>query len=313
MKMRTAAFSLAVLLLSTALLASPMSVGTVSASTTGQISITGDAELASQAIVKGWPGDGTASNPYIISGITVSNPPNGLGIFVSGTSMFIVIENCTISGTTSYAVDITGSSNVTIRDSAMSSCFCAVFTYTSNNCTVANNTIYSCQTGMLLISSSNIMVSGNTISDSLYDGIELCTSTSNTITGNEVSRSRDYGLYLSSGDGNTIYGNTFIDNNGAGTSYNTEHPQTYDMGRNTWAYGGQGNEWSDWSSDGPYPHEGSPAANDVLNTLDIGDTLPVILAIAVVVGAIVAAFVLIRRKGKDVQGSSDQEAPPPQE
>ena len=139
-------------------------------------------------------------------------------------------------------------------------------------------------------------ISGNTITDSLYDGIELITSSSNTITGSVVSGSGDYGLYLSSSDGNTIYGNTFIDNNGAGTSYNTEHAQSYDLGVNTWTYGGQGNEWSDWSSENPYPHEGSAAANDVLNTLDIGDTLPVILAIAVVVVAIVVAFVLLRRE-----------------
>ncbi len=313
MKRWASALSLTLLLMSAALLASMMSVATVNASTTGQISIAGDVELASQAAENGWPGDGTWSNPYTISDIIISDPTNGQGITVSGTSKHLIIENCTISGTSSYAIDVTGASNVTVRDSAVGACFSAVFMYNSRNCTITNNTITSCQTGILLISSSDIMISGNTITDSLYEGIELCTSTSNNIAGNVVSSCGDHGLYLSSSDGNTIYGNTFIDNNGAGASYNTEHPQTYDRGVNAWSYDGQGNEWSDWSSEGPYPHEGSAAANDVLNTLDIGDTIPGILAIAVVVMAIVAAFVLIRRRRHEVQELPDQQAPPPQE
>lgn len=310
MKITASAFSLTLLLLSAALLASTMSAATVNASTTSQISITGDSELTSTANESGWPGDGTPSDPYIISDAVISNPANGLGIFVSGTSKHLVIENCTFIGTSSYAVEVTGSSNVTIRSSAMDGCFCAVFMYTSRNCTIANNTISSCQTGLLLISSCDIVIFGNTITDSLYDGMELCTSTGNTITGNTVSRSGDYCIHLSSSDGNTIFGNTFIDNNGAGTSYNTEHPQAFDHGVNTWTHEGQGNEWSDWSSEGPYPHEGSAAANDVLNTLDLGDTVPVILAIAVVVWASVAAFVLIRRKRQEADDTSDQQTPP---
>lgn len=313
MKITASAFSLTLLLLSVALLASTMSVATVNASTTSQISIISDSELATQATAMGWPGDGTPSNPYVISDIVIGNPPNGLGIFISGTSKHVVIENCTISGTSSYAIEVTGASNVTIRSSTMDGCFCAFFMYTSRNCTISDNTISSCQTGLLLISSCDISIAGNTITDSLYNGMELCTSPGNTISGNTVGRSGDYGLYLSSSDGNTIFENTFFDNNGAGASYHTEHPQAFDQGVNAWTYEGQGNEWSDWSSESPYPHEGSAAANDVLNTLDIGDIVPVILAIAVVVGAIVAAFVLIRRKRRDVEDPADQQTSPHEE
>ncbi|MBI0582783.1 MAG: right-handed parallel beta-helix repeat-containing protein [Methanomassiliicoccus sp.] len=315
MNARGFSVSLVVLLLSAAFVISMLNLGIASGASTAPVSISGDPDLASKAASNGWPGNGTQSNPYVIADVRVDDPANGLGIFVSGTTKHLVIENCQITNTSSYAIDITGASNITIRGSVISSDHCAVLLYSSTGCTVANNSITGSKTGVQLMSSDRNVISGNNISGSQYNGIELFTSNNNTITGNTVTGSGGYGIYLSSSDGNLIFANSFVSNNGAAARYDAAHPQAYDLGTNEWSRGGVNNEWSDWTSDDIYPYEGSAAADDLANTLPMDDLLPILAVVGVGIIALVAvAAVLIKRKKVTgpSQGGVQPSAPPVQ-
>jgi parallel beta-helix repeat protein len=104
----------------------------------------------------------------IISSLRINGSIHGLGILVSGTTKHLVIENCQISNTSSFAIDITGSSNVTIRDTFLSDDFCAFFLYSSDHCTIQDNTIASSKTGIQLLSSKHLTISSNIITDPTY-------------------------------------------------------------------------------------------------------------------------------------------------
>jgi parallel beta-helix repeat protein len=298
--------SLAVLL-TAAFLLSVLNAGVASGSSTDPISISGDSDLAAQAASNGWSGDGSSSNPYIISGIVINHPANGLGIFVSGTTKHLVIEDCSISNTTSYAIDITGASNVIVRDNALDGCLCGIIVYSSDHCTVTDNSVRACKTGIQLMSSDHVMVSYNSITGTEYNGIELITASNNTIASNTVTGSGGYAIELSGSDDNLIYGNTFNDNNGAGAEYSTDHAQAYDLGTNTWSYGGQGNTWSDWSSSDPYPYEGSAAADAILNSFSLEDALPIIVVAAIAVVAIAVAVLVVKRNGAKAKQNAAQQ------
>jgi parallel beta-helix repeat protein len=314
MKASGSAIPMAIMLVMAVTMLSIAGVSGASGDYTAPISINGDADLVAQAASDGWPGDGTRSNPYIISDTLIEGPDSGLGIFVSGTTKYLIIENCVITNTTSFAIDIVGASHVTVRDSSLYGCFCGIAIFSSSDCAVTDNSLYRCQTGIELMSSDNIQVSGSTIRDAQYNGIELFSSSNNTMTANQATSSGGYGLCLSNSNGNTIYGNIFENNNGAGTSYSTEHAQAFDLGTNAWSFNGQGNTWSDWSSVDPYPYEGSAAADDILNSFQLGDALPII-AVAVVAVIAVAAVLLVKRKSAQARqnGAPHQQPcyPPP--
>ena len=83
-----------------------------------------------------------------------------------------------------------------------------------------------------------------------------------------------YGVNISSGSNNVIWNNTFINNNGAGSTYDSSHIQACDDGTNNWwnSTDNYGNYWSDWTTpdvapadgivDVPYDIAGSAGAKD---------------------------------------------------
>lgn len=309
MSARGSAISLAVLLLAATFVLTVSNAAAASGSS-APVTISGDADLAAQAASNGWPGDGTSSSPYTISGLAIDNPASGLGIFVSGTTKHILVQDCTISGTTSYAIDITGASNVTVQRSSISGCFCGVMVYSSSGCIVANNTLTGCKTGIQLMSSDHNKVAGNTIAGTEVNAIEVLSSENNTISSNTVTGSGGYGLAFYTSSGNTVYSNTFTANNGAGARYSTDHAQAYDVGTNAWSLNGVSNSWSDWSSSDPYPYEGSAAADAILNSPSLDSILPIIAVVAVVVVVVAAVVLVVKRKGPKAQKAAPQ--PPAQ-
>jgi len=272
--------------------------GNVSATSSSSISISSDADLQSQAATNGWPGEGSASNPYVISDIDLDDPSYGLGIFVHNTTLHMVIEDCIISNSSSYAIDLVSASNVIVRDNLLINDRTAIFLYSCNNCTVYNNTIINAETGIGLLSASYNSISSNSITDSMYNGIKITYSDNNTITGNVISGSGAYGIKLILSNGNVIYGNTFVDNNGAGATYDPDHTQAYDLGSNQWGLESVCNDWGDWASDDPYPYEGSATADEIRDAFPLDEMLTLIIIVVVIITVVLVALVIGKRKAK---------------
>ncbi|MDW5564282.1 MAG: NosD domain-containing protein [Methanomassiliicoccus sp.] len=217
------------------------------ATSSGAIRINGNADLMSQANAGGWRGDGSASNPYVISGLSISGV-KGNGIYLGNTTLYVTISGCTVSGTSyvsdSYnvgaGIEISGASHVTITGNTISgtandgilvayggynsitgnniaisgaSTGMAIHLYSSNNNDISNNVIScSVSNGIYLVVASNNRISGNTVSitSSSGEGIHLCTSSNgNTISGNNITSLSVNGIYiLKSSNSNVISGNT---------------------------------------------------------------------------------------------------------
>ncbi|MEM2900215.1 MAG: DUF1565 domain-containing protein, partial [Thermoplasmata archaeon] len=60
------------------------------------IHINGNADFATQALSEGWPGDGTAANPYIINGLDIDAIGGTYCIWIENTNVYFVISNCTL-------------------------------------------------------------------------------------------------------------------------------------------------------------------------------------------------------------------------
>lgn len=57
-----------------------------------------NADFASQAAAEGWPGSGTETTPYIISGLNITGPINKQLISIKNTRVYFTISNCLLTG-----------------------------------------------------------------------------------------------------------------------------------------------------------------------------------------------------------------------
>jgi len=106
----------------------------------------------------------------------------------------IVIDGAgyTLQGTANFdtGINITGRSNVAIR----------------------NMEIRAFYRGIYILSSLNITVSGSNIAGNDRCGIYVYYSSNNTIFGNQVTSTNEYGIYIRNSFGNTVSENNVIDN-----------------------------------------------------------------------------------------------------
>ncbi|UCG01426.1 MAG: right-handed parallel beta-helix repeat-containing protein [Candidatus Heimdallarchaeota archaeon] len=133
------------------------------------IYINGNNDFSNQANTEGWPGEGTALNPYVISGYEITGSGSENLIDIRGTNIYFRISNCRLDNGY-YGIHL---HNVT-------------------NGEVSNNDITNSEEGIRLCYSENIEVTENTLSDNIY-GISLYYSGNNIITSNTLITG---GLYL---------------------------------------------------------------------------------------------------------------------
>ncbi len=167
--------------------------------TSEPISITSDAEFYTTAKKNGWPGDGSATNPYIIDGIHVYGPGSNL-IDIQTTNVHFQISNCLLSGG-KHGIHIRQASNGRIvrniineneEDGIVISG--EPRTYTNGNFTVSANTVSSNgDSGIFLTDIDKSLVFNNTVNWNSDDGISIniCNTTTvidNTLEHNVLSK-----------------------------------------------------------------------------------------------------------------------------
>jgi parallel beta-helix repeat protein len=253
------------------------------------IIITSNEDLASQ----GWPGAGTLEDPYILSGINITE-----------TTDSILISNNLLSG--GSGVHMENAENIQI-----SSCFIygILDTWSSSyygyyygtgivasdcdKCTVSKNIIWNVRNGIHLSKGSNWDIYNNTIMNCTIQSIFSLEMEDISISNNNLSGShstdidlRDYyhygGIKIKNGDEVRINNNTVVGHAGCGIRldyWNPLSPMTctiywnrigwnganaYDDREDTgkfWDSSERGNWWSDYDGSGSYRIDGDHAAD----------------------------------------------------
>lgn len=201
--------------------------GSAELTPSGPISIDGDPNLVNQASAKGWPGDGSASNPYIIANLSINSP--GDAIRFMKISLHVVVENSTLAYS-NRGFGIQDSSNITISNNTMVGGYYGIIVECSSGSTVSNITIYNntvtCGGNGILVTSSsgstvsNITISNNTIVGG-YTGILLSSSDGYILSDTTLSHisisdntinNGGTGIHLSFSSGLTVSNSTISDN-----------------------------------------------------------------------------------------------------
>ncbi|MFX1507595.1 MAG: nitrous oxide reductase family maturation protein NosD [Promethearchaeota archaeon] len=133
------------------------------------IYINGNDDFITQANAEGWPGEGTAQNPYVISGYEITG---------SGSENLIDIWEIDIHFRISYC--------------ELDSGYYGIHLHNVENGEVSNNEISNSEEGICLHYCQNIRVTDNTLSNNIY-GIFLYYSGNNVITSNTLIAG---GLYI---------------------------------------------------------------------------------------------------------------------
>ena len=126
------------------------------------ISISGDGDFAFAAQENGWPGAGTASNPYRIDGLMLRNPNQDL-IVIGWTSVHFQISNCILYDG-----------------------YNGIYFHSVQNGEIINTTILNCDTSILIENSQEITILENNLSNTYSDSIRLQSSSYITITKNNI-------------------------------------------------------------------------------------------------------------------------------
>jgi len=121
----------------------------------------------------------------------------------------------TLHGEGGTGLNLTGRSNVTIKNMEIKGFAEGIYLYDSSNNTISGNNITNNDDGIWFdYSSNNNIISGNTITNN-GDGIWLGRSSNNTISGNNITNNDWFGIDLYDSSNNIISRNT-ITNDGDG-------------------------------------------------------------------------------------------------
>ncbi|MFX0084886.1 MAG: nitrous oxide reductase family maturation protein NosD [Candidatus Hodarchaeota archaeon] len=230
------------------------------------IKINNNAEFTTYALVENWPGNGTLSSPYIISGYVISYYTTNL-IYIQNCDVYFRVSNNTLNGIDGRyrGIELYNSSHGIIENNTIFNCHTGIQFWATSNSTIFNNLVArnDCS-GIYLRDSGNISIINNDISSNNGYGIEIRDSRFCTLSYNTISYNDEHGILLdSSSENNNVLWNGFTEN------YLENHSQAYDDGQNNeFMY----NYWSEWTyfdinADGifdlSYPIEGSARNEDL--------------------------------------------------
>lgn len=183
------------------LISGPLSLGpadllpSASAATShAPIHIRDNADLTAQASAEGWPGNGTETDPYVISGHTIAATGEP-GIQIDRTTLHIVIRDNDVSaGLNEFGIWLNRSHNVRIEHNQVRDASFGIFIDGGLNVHVARNTVADSFWGIVLISSTDLTVTDNEAHGN-QNGIMALTVWNVDIAGNHAHNNTKRGLY----------------------------------------------------------------------------------------------------------------------
>jgi parallel beta-helix repeat protein len=151
------------------------------------IAATGDAALRALATARGFPGSGTASDPYVVAGLNISSNQRH-GIELRDTTLAVVIRDLSVVSTNGAndGIRLVGVTGVTIASAYLEGNRMGVAVERSSGVAVRGVTVVASSEGVLVASSSGLTVADNAVhvSDRAF---HLRDSTDNTLERNRVS------------------------------------------------------------------------------------------------------------------------------
>lgn len=187
---------------------------------TSPISIIGNAGFS------GYPGDGTAENPYRIEGWNVTG--SSTLISVQDTTAYFTINKNILSSQSSnpWGIRFNNVSNGAISNNIISEVGRAIYFESSDNNTISNNQIHDNNDyGLFLVTSDNNKISNNTIFNHSKSGISLWTGDRNDISNNTIFDNIWEGITFSpwfnnpNPSFNTVYNNRIYRNQANGIRF----------------------------------------------------------------------------------------------
>jgi parallel beta-helix repeat protein len=266
------------------------------------ISINGDTEFNSMALLNEWQGDGTPSSPYIIQGLDITSPDICVDI-VSVVETHAIIRNCRFHTTAEWAgigINLWETSNIHIQTCIFDTCEWGVNFFKSQNCGISdciiqgagfginvsfsesvhvqNVYVYNNTAGMLVDNSVEVVIRDNLVFYNEYS-IDLWYTSNSTLENNTVISNQNGILIAGLGSNITVLENTVTDNSGNGLELGEYSSYVHVVGNrfgwnndqngvdngtnNMWDDGvSMGNAWSDYSGDGGYVIFGSAESID---------------------------------------------------
>ncbi|MHA2276291.1 MAG: right-handed parallel beta-helix repeat-containing protein, partial [Candidatus Kariarchaeaceae archaeon] len=183
------------------------------------ISIDSNEAFINQANNENWPGEGTDSSPYIISGYQISSTAPLIQIF--NTDLFFRIQNCDLQGSNEGGIVLKEVLSGHIENTLIHDCGgLGIYVESSENVLISKNTIFNNgpDCGINLRGSSKCTINDNIVYDSTGWGIRVelgdGESESNIITGN-IIYNNDGGIFIG-GSNNFVSSNVIFDNSGNG-------------------------------------------------------------------------------------------------
>lgn len=274
----------------------PILVNTLSEYTPhNPILINGDSEFNSTAQAEGWLGNGTRSNPFVISDLEILTDAES-AVSITGTTVYFAIRDCFLIGA-SYSVRLAYLSFGTLENVLTKESLTAgVFIEGSNNVTLKNVSCFDTEHGLSFLESDNITIRDSTCIANWRYGIEINHCSHGIVTNNTLERnvraihvpdssdieihgnsmwSCDTGLDENAqSTGLTITGNMFafcygdglvlVGSNHSVVNNTFVHSIVGDSGTdNLWDDGvSQGNYWSDYPGTGWYSISGPAGSID---------------------------------------------------
>lgn len=209
------------------------------------ITINGDSDFANQAITESWKGNGTESDPYVISGLNITSGSESINLLsISNTAAYFRFEysllvgglrgirfenvthssvvNNTIHGSFDQGIAVFLSKEITISNNTIHSISInghGVYWLNVSNGVIANNSIFNCgDRGLLLDYCSDCNIVSNAIHSMSGDGIGMRDCEFNRIHRNMISNNTRNGIIFGASVTSNITKNEINRNGQSGIS-----------------------------------------------------------------------------------------------
>jgi parallel beta-helix repeat protein len=182
------------------------------------LEIWSDNDLDQIATIKGWPGNGTVSNPYVIEGMEVDGTGETRCLYIAYVTKYLSIRDSWFHGTSvedgqtdSPDIHVYQSENIVFEQVTVGpSVFGGVFLERSNDINFFNCTLEGIETGIWTENSNNIIMDGFSSKVISHTAIKLWRS-QDVIIANSSFEEDQIGISIDSGSRTQLIDNTFLD------------------------------------------------------------------------------------------------------